>query len=115
MLNLQVTKVYFILVINPCSGLPCKNGGTCIQPTNNGYICKCPIGYTGNNCELGKWIYLGSLYIRRLNIHVLRTTVVGGCTGISVWQMREYTDSYCELGGWIYCGSLCGGEVNIHR
>jgi hypothetical protein len=35
--------------INFCEADTCKNGGTC-KSIFNGYICQCPINYTGKNC-----------------------------------------------------------------
>ena len=29
------------------------NGGTCISPFGQSYLCNCPIGYFGTNCEEG--------------------------------------------------------------
>jgi len=38
--------------LNPCSLNPCLNGAIC-QETGymNGYLCICPPGYMGQNCE----------------------------------------------------------------
>ncbi|ELT92983.1 hypothetical protein CAPTEDRAFT_220507 [Capitella teleta] len=33
-----------------CESFPCKNGGTCINDINR-YVCNCPQGYAGINCE----------------------------------------------------------------
>ena len=37
--------------INPCDSLPCQYGGTCIMNLDNGFVCECPVGTTGDFCE----------------------------------------------------------------
>ena len=39
--------------INECAPDPCQNGGNCFDQINN-YTCKCLLGYTGKNCEVGE-------------------------------------------------------------
>ena len=42
--------------INECDPSPCQNGGTCSTPNVNMYQCDCTgTGYTGTNCETGKF------------------------------------------------------------
>ena len=36
---------------NPCMSMPCKNGATCKSESDTEYICRCPIGFQGANCE----------------------------------------------------------------
>ena len=45
------------LDIDECRSTPCKNGGTCTDMIN-GRNCTCAPGYTGNNCEIGKFFLL---------------------------------------------------------
>ena len=44
----------FFLKAGPCASDPCRNGGTCSEPSSGGYMCKCVPGYTGTNCETGQ-------------------------------------------------------------
>ncbi|KAL9967399.1 hypothetical protein ACROYT_G025616 [Oculina patagonica] len=38
--------------VNPCTSLPCKNGGTCtVTGQGETYSCKCLDGFEGDNCE----------------------------------------------------------------
>ena len=40
--------------IDECSSNPCQNGGTCVDKVN-GYLCSCAHGYTGTECQNGKY------------------------------------------------------------
>ena len=42
----------FFPEISYCNPNPCENGGTC-NKANDRYICNCPPGYNGTNCEKG--------------------------------------------------------------
>ena len=37
-------------LMGTCDSLPCKNGGTCVVGTSEGYTCSCTDGYAGKNC-----------------------------------------------------------------
>ncbi|XP_016299004.1 delta-like protein B [Sinocyclocheilus anshuiensis] len=34
-----------------CADDPCFNGGTCEEKITGGYVCRCPLAFTGSNCE----------------------------------------------------------------
>lgn len=38
---------------NECESNPCQNGGTC-RDVVSGYICQCPIGWSGTTCQIRK-------------------------------------------------------------
>lgn len=40
-----------VIVVDPCSSLPCLNGGHCSTNGYQGYVCTCLSGYYGNRCE----------------------------------------------------------------
>ena len=42
------------LTDNLCDNSPCQNGGSCYAETAS-YICLCPHGFSGSNCEHGKF------------------------------------------------------------
>ncbi|XP_060624443.2 von Willebrand factor A domain-containing protein 2 [Anolis sagrei] len=45
------SRCYRTTCPDPCSSLPCQNGGTCIQQGLEGYHCVCPAGFEGDvNC-----------------------------------------------------------------
>ena len=49
--------LYFIYIdINECSSEPCLNGGSC-EDEEDGYVCTCADGYTGDECQFGTLEY----------------------------------------------------------
>ena len=42
------------LISDWCESAPCQNDGTCTVPMDNYYNCTCPMGCTGDVCEIGK-------------------------------------------------------------
>lgn len=44
----------FFLALNPCGSSPCYNGATCVNAGLD-YICECPLGFAGDNCEIGTY------------------------------------------------------------
>ena len=62
--------------IDVCDLNPCLNGGTCVHGINytTTYICKCDVGYVGQNCSKGIFIIVMLLtqnVIRFLKSHIL--------------------------------------------
>lgn len=42
--------MYFFIDSDDCTPNPCVNGGSCTDQVNN-YLCQCPPGYNGVNCQ----------------------------------------------------------------
>ena len=47
-------NIYFLIDIDECSNSPCVNG-QCANGANH-YTCTCDAGWTGTNCNTGKYI-----------------------------------------------------------
>jgi len=57
------TLLFFVVEVSSvdesalCDCVTCVNGGSCIDSTNSdlsdGYVCLCPLFYTGARCEQG--------------------------------------------------------------
>ena len=47
--------------INECVSEPCKNGAYCLNEVNK-FECECVVGYTGVQCDLGKYILIYALF-----------------------------------------------------
>ena len=47
------SKVDFVLVVDPCGSISCKNGGTCKDGK-----CVCPFIYGGTECDGSKFVLL---------------------------------------------------------
>ena len=51
-----------------CASNPCQNGATCFtQNGGSGYVCLCPAGFEGTNCENGI-VIVCHISIRYLNV-----------------------------------------------
>lgn len=45
-----IVEAQGLVIVDPCAGDPCLNGGTCIAG-GNGFTCDCADGYGGDRCE----------------------------------------------------------------
>ena len=60
--------------ISECLGVKdCENGGTCKDGISE-YTCRCVAGYTGQLCEVGRYL---SVYVSRVRtaVHVRRVSM----------------------------------------
>lgn len=56
--------------LDECLSNPCQNGGSC-DDRNNGYVCSCPSGYAGIDCELDVAVCdTGNQMIKYLNFDI---------------------------------------------
>ena len=73
----------FVLIsdLNMCRNPLCQNGGTCINTVANDYRCDCMPGYTGKNCQTGKYLQDPECmhYVHLLHV-VYRGRTFGGFT-----------------------------------
>ena len=53
-----------------CNSSTCSNNGVCIEKSV-GYYCRCPLGYTGENCEQGMYMTFCVLLIIFMTIIIL--------------------------------------------
>ena len=52
---LLITTIVFPLLQSPCSNLPCKNKGKCVNLyKTSSYFCACKKIFTGQHCEKGE-------------------------------------------------------------
>lgn len=67
--------------LNYCgSHHPCVNGGTCINAEPDQYLCACPDGYLGKNCERGM---LGCCLSGSLAEPIFHCLVQWACTPVN--------------------------------
>lgn len=45
-----------------CIDYPCKNGGTCAETANGGYVCTCTNGWSGSTCE-----HIAGINVKNIN------------------------------------------------
>ena len=67
---------FFHSELNPCDSDPCQNGGSCYKYFGQySYICACPDGYDGTDCETGNCFFFLSQFIMCI-IGNIRTVLV---------------------------------------
>ena len=70
-LQIEFRLFLFLADIDECSSILCANG-QCINGVNQ-YTCSCDAGWTGTNCDEGKWRINTSV-----NTRALYSTIKGG-------------------------------------
>lgn len=48
-------RVILKTATSACDAQPCLNGATCMSLSETDYICQCPLGFAGNDCEIGEF------------------------------------------------------------
>ena len=53
----DIVNFFFLISdLNMCRNPLCQSGGTCINTVADDYRCDCMPGYTGKNCQTGKYL-----------------------------------------------------------
>ena len=53
----------------PCASNPCVNGATCFDQGNRAsYVCLCPAGFEGTNCENGMYNLFKLIFIQHVKM-----------------------------------------------
>ena len=52
---ITTTIILWFAVLDNCIDAPCANDGTCTSEVK-GYSCSCAPGYSGNDCNVGKFV-----------------------------------------------------------
>lgn len=89
--------------INLCFSSPCQNGGTCVHQEGS-YVCLCPDGYAGKNCEINfisdlcrNGICKGdSKCVNSRSMKLKATEGIGGFQCMNC-TMAEWSTQLCEL------------------
>ncbi|XP_071824179.1 uncharacterized protein [Apostichopus japonicus] len=78
---------------NPCSTIPCSNGGTCV-PFNQYFVCECRPGFSGSTCGL-----LGDVIPPTISGCPQQTIVVQASPGASSAQVSWPTPQVSDNSG----------------
>ena len=81
--------------IDECSSNPCTNGAVCVDKVNH-YICTCPPGFTGAQCDISKCaaqsnnepLYLPVPKFKKEQGPIIMYTL---CRDINYYQMNPIT------------------------
>lgn len=100
--NMSILISFFVLPglgLFACESDPCLNGATCNE-FNSFYVCTCPLGYTGNNCEIGMitFTYLWCCFTQVLKkISFKRDRRSRTLQNIKSFEPRFYIYFYCSM------------------
>ncbi|XP_055957050.1 cubilin [Patella vulgata] len=117
-LKTTVDHLTELLTNNECNSNPCRNGGTCLD-LFNGFICKCPNAWQGNNCETDVnecSIYAGTDMGCQNGATCTNTPGSFSCQCAANWHGIRCTESHDDCTG-ASQSELCGHGtcVNVAR
>ncbi|XP_055957051.1 cubilin-like [Patella vulgata] len=117
-LRTTVNQLQALLTNNECNSNPCRNGGTCLD-LFNGFICKCPNAWQGNNCETDVnecSIYAGTDMGCQNGATCTNTPGSFSCHCAANWHGIRCTESHDDCTG-ASQSELCGHGtcVNVAR
>ena len=93
---------------NQCNSSLCLNGGTCVDLFND-FKCSCASGWTGSQCELGKWQKFQSQN-KILQHSIMWSTLSENCFTL----YRSYILLSIPVENNILCRSDCWYRVPYH-
>jgi hypothetical protein len=111
--SLTQTDCFVRLVNHPCVTNPnavCLNGGTCTI-NGAGYVCKCPTGWSGENCRTqdgSQKVFIVEDTGRMIAL-ILVSCPVGYCLNNSTCRLNGYT-IYCDCPQ-LYTGQRCETSI----
>ena len=67
--------LFVFLETNACDAQPCQNGATCFRVGQSltEYVCQCPTGFSGTNCEISKSQKCGHFVTISCILHIIES------------------------------------------
>ena len=79
---------------------PCMNGGTCENPAPDEYLCKCPEGFSGTNCQVVDNVCATAPCLHGGNCSVVQINAVtdsNAVTGFNCSCPPGWTGDTCQI------------------